>query len=154
MGLHQHEPILTAGEDLGDARAAAILIHGRGASAGSILSLAQRLRRPGLAFLAPQAAGGTWYPRRFLDPVELNEPWLSFALGAVGNVVGMVEEAGVPAESTLLLGFSQGACLTLEFVARNARRSLRQAGAQASGRAKAPVAELETTATRAEAIAA
>jgi phospholipase/carboxylesterase len=122
MGLHQHEPILTAGEDLGDARAAAILIHGRGASAGSILSLAPRLERPGLAFLAPQAAGGTWYPRRFLDPVELNEPWLSFALGAVGNVVGMVEEAGVPAESTLLLGFSQGACLTLEFVARNARR--------------------------------
>jgi phospholipase/carboxylesterase len=122
MGLHQHEPILTAGEDLGDARAAAILIHGRGASAGSILSLAQRLQRPGLAFLAPQAAGGTWYPRRFLDPVELNEPWLSFALGAVGNVVGMVEEAGVPAESLLLLGFSQGACLTLEFVARNAHR--------------------------------
>ena len=122
MGLHEHEPVLTAGEDLRDARAAAILIHGRGASPASILSLAPRLERSGLAFLAPQAAGGTWYPRRFLDPVESNEPWLSAALGAVGNVVGMVEEAGVPAESILLLGFSQGACLTLEFVARNARR--------------------------------
>src|SRR5205807_4018035 len=122
MGLHQHEPILTAGEDLGDARAVGILIHGRGASAGSILSLAPRLECPGLAFLAPQAARGTWYPRRFLDPVESNEPWLSSALGAVGRVVGMAEEAGVPAESTLLLGFSQGACLTLEFLARNARR--------------------------------
>src|SRR5207244_10961971 len=72
------------------------------------------LERPGLALLAPQAAGGTWYPRRFLDPVESNEPWLSAALGAVGNVVGMVEEAGVPAESILLLGFSQGACLRSE----------------------------------------
>src|ERR1700737_703678 len=102
MGLHGHEPVLKAGEDLEDARAAAILIHGRGASAGSILSLAPRLESPGLAFLAPQAAGGTWYPRRFLDPVELNEPWLSSALGAVGNVVGMVEDAGVPAESILL----------------------------------------------------
>ena len=122
MGLHEQEPVLTAGEDLGGARAAAILIHGRGASAASILSIAPRLERPGLAFLAPQAAGGTWYPRRFLDPVESNEPWLSSALGAVGNVVGMVEDAGVPAESILLLGFSQGACLTLEFVARNARR--------------------------------
>ena len=122
MGLHEHEPVLTAGEDLGDARAAAILIHGRGASAGSILTLAPRLERPGLSFLAPQAAGGTWYPRRFLDPVESNEPWLSSALGTVGKVVGMVEEAGVLAESILLLGFSQGACLTLEFVARNPRR--------------------------------
>ena len=122
MGLHEHEPVLTAGEDLGDAGAVAILIHGRGASAGSILGLAPRLARPGLAFLAPQAVGGTWYPRRFLDPVESNEPWLSSALGAVGSVVGMVEEAGVPAESILLLGFSQGACLTLEFAARNGRR--------------------------------
>jgi predicted esterase len=122
MGLHEHEPVLTAGEDLEDARAAAILIHGRGASAASILSIAPLLERPGLAFLAPQASGGTWYPRRFLDPVESNEPWLSSALRAVGNVIGIAEEAGVPAESILLLGFSQGACLTLEFVARNARR--------------------------------
>jgi predicted esterase len=127
MGLHGHEPILhepilTAGEGLGDARAAAILIHGRGASAESILGLAGHLGCPGLAFLAPQAPGGTWYPRRFLDPVASNEPWLSAALGMVANVVGMVEDAGVPAASILLLGFSQGACLTLEFVARNARR--------------------------------
>src|SRR2546423_4053543 len=110
MGLHEHEPVLTAGEDLEDARAAAILIHGRGASAASILSIAPLLERPGLAFLAPQASGGTWYPRRFLDPVESNEPWLSSALRAVGNVIGIAEQAGVPAESILLLGFSQGAC--------------------------------------------
>jgi len=122
MTLHEHQPVLTAGEDLDDARAAAILIHGRGADAESILTLAPGLERPGLAFLAPQAAGGTWYPGRFLDPVESNEPWLSSALAAVGNVVGLVEETGIPAESILLLGFSQGACLVLEFLARNARR--------------------------------
>ena len=122
MTLHEHQPVLTAGEDLDDARAAAILIHGRGADAASILCLAPGLQRPGLAILAPQAAGGTWYPRRFLDPVESNEPWLSSALAAVGNVVGLVEESGIPAASIMLLGFSQGACLVLVFVARNARR--------------------------------
>src|SRR5437899_4182452 len=122
MRLHRGQPVLTAGEDLGTARAAVVMVHGRGATAESILALAPRLDIPGVAFLAPRAAGGTWYPGRFLDPVEANEPWLSSALGAVGDVVARVEGAGIAPEATLLLGFSQGACLALEFVARNARR--------------------------------
>ncbi|HMC08917.1 MAG TPA: dienelactone hydrolase family protein [Actinomycetota bacterium] len=122
MRLHRGQPVLTAGEDLGAARAAVVMVHGRGATAGSILTLAPRLDIPGVAFLAPQAAGGTWYPGRFLDPVEANEPWLSSALGSVGDVMADVEGAGIAPEATLLLGFSQGACLALEFVARNARR--------------------------------
>jgi predicted esterase len=120
--LHENQPILTAGTPLEEASAAAILVHGRGASAQGILGLAGYLERPGLAFLAPQAAGGTWYPRRFLEPIEANEPWLSSALRALGNVVTTVEGAGVAAASILLLGFSQGACLTLEYAARNGRR--------------------------------
>lgn len=99
-----------------------VMVHGRGASAEDILSLAPQLDRRGFAFLAPQAAGNTWYPRRFLDPIESNEPWLSSGLGAVGEVLGRVGAASIPPERTILLGFSQGACLALEFAARNARR--------------------------------
>jgi predicted esterase len=122
MDHHRRQPVLTAGEDLAAAQSAAVLVHGRGASAESILTLAPLLDVPGVAFLAPQAAGGTWYPGRFLDPIEVNEPWLSSALEAVGAVLALADEAGIPPASTLMLGFSQGACLVLEFVARNARR--------------------------------
>jgi len=99
-----------------------ILVHGRGASAESILQLAHELGRPDFAFLAPQASGYTWYPYSFLAPLEANEPYLTSALGRVDAVVEHVLDAGVPAERLLLLGFSQGACLTLEYVARHARR--------------------------------
>jgi predicted esterase len=99
-----------------------ILIHGRGASAESILQLARELDGPGFAFLAPQASGYTWYPYSFLAPIEQNEPFLSSALGLVGTAVEQALDAGVPSERLMLLGFSQGACLTLEFTARNPRR--------------------------------
>jgi predicted esterase len=98
------------------------MIHGRGATAESILELAGPIGAPGVAYLAPQAAGGVWYPRRFLEPIESNEPWLTDALATVGSVVGQVEAAGVPADRIVLLGFSQGACLALEYAARNGRR--------------------------------
>lgn len=98
------------------------MIHGRGADAQSILSLAAELQRPDIAYLAPQAAGGAWYPDRFLVPVRLNEPWLSSALDAVGGAVNLVTAAGISSERLVLLGFSQGACLALEYAARNARR--------------------------------
>lgn len=114
--------MLTAGEPLDHAQAAMVMIHGRGAAAASILELAAELEAPGFAYLAPQAAGNTWYPNRFLDPLPSNEPWLSSALTALAEVLAQVTKAGLPPERTLLLGFSQGACLTLEFVARNARR--------------------------------
>ena len=121
-GPHQGQPILTAGEPLNRARAAMVMVHGRGASAESILDLAVELHQPGFAYLAPQAAGDTWYPYSFLAPLARNEPGISSGLAAIANVLAQVAQAGIPLERTMLLGFSQGACLALEFVARNARR--------------------------------
>ena len=119
--LHQGQPLLTVGEPIEKARAAVILLHGRGATARDILTLADELDQPGFAYLAPQAAGGTWYPNRFLALTTTNEPWLSSALAVVGDVVALVGKY-LPPERTILLGFSQGACLALEYAARNARR--------------------------------
>jgi predicted esterase len=119
---HDSQPVYAAGAPLGEARAAMVLAHGRGADAHDILALAQELEHDGFAFLAPQAAGHTWYPRSFLSPVEQNEPYLSSALRKLGSVVDDVVAAGIPHESIILLGFSQGACLSCEYSARNARR--------------------------------
>ena len=99
-----------------------IMVHGRGASAESILTLAPALARDGVAFVAPQAAGGTWYPFGFMSPIERNEPGITSGLRAIGRVLATVEGAGIPTERTLLLGFSQGACLASEYMARHARR--------------------------------
>lgn len=121
-GPHGGQPILVTGAPLAEAEAAVVMVHGRGATAESILALANELPVAGVAFVAPQAATSTWYPYSFLEPIERNEPWLSSALAAVGDVVGQVEAGGVPAERVVLLGFSQGACLASEYVARNARR--------------------------------
>jgi phospholipase/carboxylesterase len=121
-GPHQGQPVLTVGEALEKARAAMIMIHGRGASAEDILELVGELKQPGFAFLAPQARGYTWYPNSFLAPVASNEPGLSSGLAVIASILDRLTRAGIPAERTMLLGFSQGACLTLEFAARNARR--------------------------------
>lgn len=121
QGPHQSQPILTAGEPLARARATMIMIHGRGATAESILMLAEELKQPGFAYLAPQAADGTWYPNRFLAPIASNEPWLSSAMVAIEHVFAQVASAGISTEHTMLLGFSQGACLALEFAARYAK---------------------------------
>jgi predicted esterase len=121
-GLHQGQPVLESGEPLEAAAAALILIHGRGATAQSILSLVDEVGQPGFAYLAPQAAGNTWYPHPFLSPIANNEPYLSSALAAVGGVYDRLAKADIPPERTILLGFSQGACLALEFTARHARR--------------------------------
>jgi predicted esterase len=99
-----------------------ILIHGRGASAYDILELGTYLAAPEMAQLAPQAANNTWYPYSFLNPLEQNEPYLSSALQVVADVVDRVEAAGIAAERIIIGGFSQGACLASEFVARHARR--------------------------------
>jgi predicted esterase len=98
------------------------MVHGRGATAESILELRRELAAPDLAYVAPQAAGYTWYPYSFLAPMERNEPGLSSGLARIGEVLAELEAAGIPPERTFLLGFSQGACLTLEFAARNAKR--------------------------------
>jgi predicted esterase len=98
-----------------------IMLHGRGATADSILSLTSEFNADGFAYLAPQAANDTWYPYRFLEPIERNEPWLSSALQVIDDLIAHVIAASIPAECIVLLGFSQGACLTLEYAARHAQ---------------------------------
>lgn len=122
QSLHQGQQVLTVGPSGERARAAMILLHGRGATAASILQLAQMLPHPDLVYLAPQAAGDTWYPHSFMVPIERNEPWLTSALAIVGDVVQQLEDSGIPADKVILSGFSQGACLAAEFAARQARR--------------------------------
>lgn len=120
-GPHQGLPVLTAGEPLASARAAMIMVHGRGATAADILLLAEELPRPGFAYLAPEAAGNAWYPNSFLAPMTSNEPGLSSGLALIASLLKQVSKAGIPAERVVIVGFSQGACLLLEFVARHAR---------------------------------
>ena len=119
---HQGQPVRTAGAPLESAQAAMILLHGRGATAEDILSLADELAMPGFAYLAPQAAGNTWYPNSFLSPIASNEPGISSGLAVIAAILAQVDAAGIPNERTMLGGFSQGACLSLEYTARNARR--------------------------------
>ncbi|MDX9861748.1 MAG: alpha/beta fold hydrolase [Rhodospirillales bacterium] len=111
-----------AGAPLADAAGAVVLLHGRGAGADDMLGLAEALARPDLAFLAPQAPGCTWYPYSFLAPLADNEPALGQALARVDATVAQLGRQGFSPERVVLLGFSQGACLALEYAARHARR--------------------------------
>ena len=120
--LHDPTRVLVAGPPLARARAVTILLHGRGGSADDIASLATVLAIDGLTFLVPEATGHTWYPQRFLAPLAANEPWLGSALGVVGALVAQATAAGVPPARIAIAGFSQGACLALEFVARTPAR--------------------------------
>lgn len=122
QNIHQNQPVLTAGTALDQAKTAMILVHGRGATAASILTLTDEFDRPDFAYLAPQAVNNTWYPYSFLAPIPENEPGISSGLAAVGAVLDQVMAAGIAIEKTILLGFSQGACLALEFSARHAQR--------------------------------
>jgi phospholipase/carboxylesterase len=122
QSIHEGQPVKTAGARLAEAQAAMIMVHGRGATADSILTLTDELQRPDWAYLAPQAAGNTWYPYSFLAPIWQNEPGITSGLTAVAHLLDHITNAGIPAERIILLGFSQGACLTLEFAARNAGR--------------------------------
>lgn len=119
---HANQPVCHLGAPLAEATGAVMLLHGRGGSAEDILSLTQPLYREGLAYLAPQAAGHTWYPNSFLAPREANEPYLGSALAKVGSLVAEIEAAGIPRDRILIAGFSQGACLATEFVASNPAR--------------------------------
>lgn len=114
--------IETAGVPLTRAKAAMILLHGRGATAEGMLGLADVFAQPDMAYLAPQAPGRTWYPYSFLAPLEQNEPHLSRALAQVGDLVEDLGRRGFGPEKIVLLGFSQGGCLALEYAARNAKR--------------------------------
>lgn len=119
--MHQKK-IITAGKPLAEAKKALIMIHGRGGSAEDILSLAAHLEVKDFALLAPQATNNSWYPLSFLARPADNEPWLSSALATIAATAADIEKAGIPKENTYFVGFSQGACLTLEFAARNATR--------------------------------
>lgn len=121
-GPHAGQPIVSAGSPLHRAKATVVMVHGRGADAEGMLSLAEGFAQPDLAFLAPQAAGRSWYPHSFLAPIERNEPFLSSALGMLDGLLDQLGAAGVAPERVVLLGFSQGACLALEYAARWARR--------------------------------
>ena len=112
----------TAGAKLESATAAMIMVHGRGATAESILTLVQAIDTPGFVYLAPQAAGNTWYPNSFLAPISSNEPGISSGLAAIDQLMKRIGAAHIPPERTMMLGFSQGGCLSLEYAARHARR--------------------------------
>jgi predicted esterase len=120
-GPHQGGRVLVRG-DLDTARGVCVLLHGRGATAESILTLADEIGMDDLAYVAPQAAGRTWYPYRFLEPVARNEPWLSGALAAVDELVTTLDGRGFTPGRIALGGFSQGACLALEAAIRSPRR--------------------------------
>jgi predicted esterase len=119
---HAGQPVLALGPAPREARLALILVHGRGASAEDVLGIAQELQLDDVACLAPQAAGHTWYPYSFLSPIPQNEPGISSGLAVIEQLVASLAEEGLGAERIGLLGFSQGACLSLEFAARHARR--------------------------------
>lgn len=121
-GPHAGQPVLNAGKPLGKAPVAVIMIHGRGAGPENILDLVPALARPDVTYLAPAAANNTWYPYSFIADIAKNEPYLSSALSVVRSLVADVENAGVKRDHIVVLGFSQGGCLTTEFAIRNAGR--------------------------------
>ena len=119
---HRGGPVAKAGEPLEHAGAALVMVHGRGATAHSILELGSVVGAPRLAYLAPQASRGTWYPNSFLAPLETNQPGLSTGLAALEAVVQGAMAAGLDADRIFLLGFSQGACLTARYLLEHPRR--------------------------------
>lgn len=119
---HAGQAVLQRGVPLDQATAAIVALHGRGSNAEDILGLTAALDPGGYAHLAPQAAGHTWYPNRFTAPLASNEPFLTSSLQVIASAVATATVAGIPHERIVLLGFSQGACLALEYVARHARR--------------------------------
>ena len=119
---HGGQPIETRGRPLGEGRVALIMIHGRNAAPKNILDLVPALRHPEVTYVAPAAAGGTWYPTSFLSPIEQNEPGISSGISVVHSLIEKAIAGGVPAERIVLLGFSQGACLAATAAQRRPAR--------------------------------
>lgn len=122
MPPHAGQPVFTSGPPISEARALGILIHGRGASADDILGLGREFGSRDILWVAPQASGNVWYPFSFLSPLQLNEPGLSSALSVIDGIVREAGRHAIGPERIVLMGFSQGACLALEYAARSARR--------------------------------
>ena len=122
MGGHDGQRIVTMGPPVGQGKGVVVMVHGRGAAPENILDLVPRLDRPEFSYVAPAAANNTWYPYSFMADTTDNEPWLSSALGMLQTLVEGILSNGIPRSRIMLLGFSQGACLTCEFAVRNAAR--------------------------------
>lgn len=122
MKPHEGQPVVESGAPLGSGPATVIMVHGRNAAPENILDLARRWSRPALTYLAPAAAGRTWYPNSFMADIASNEPGISSGIGVLASLVERAESAGVPKSSIVLCGFSQGACLASEFAVRHAAR--------------------------------
>ena len=119
---HGGRPIVTRGRPLGEARAAVIMVHGRNAAPANILDLVAALDHPEVAYVAPAAADGTWYPLSFMAPIEQNEPGITSGIAMLHGLIDDVVAQGVPAARIVLLGFSQGACLAATAVQRRPAR--------------------------------
>ena len=119
---HGNQPVLRHGPDARDARLAVILVHGRGGSAEDLLGLASELHLDDVLYVAPEAADHTWYPYSFLSPMERNEPGLTSGLNRIAGLIDSLRHEGMSPDRVALMGFSQGACLALEYAARYARR--------------------------------
>lgn len=119
---HANQRLLAAGAELAKASIAMIMVHGRGAGPSDILGLSRALRGEGIRFLAPEAADWSWYPQSFMAPREANEPFVTSALENLSRLVDQLEDGGLPSDRIVLMGFSQGACLSLELAARRPRR--------------------------------
>lgn len=119
---HAGHPVDGAGPPIEEADGAVLLVHGRGASPADILTIADALGDERFSYLAPAAAGGTWYPYSFMDEIERNEPGISSGLGVLDGLIGWLDEQGIASSQVVLLGFSQGACLASEYAVRHARR--------------------------------
>lgn len=117
-----HKQYITAGKPIAEAGGALIMIHGRGGSAENIISLAGELNTDDLAIYAPQASNHSWYPYSFMAADEQNQPALNSAIEVIGELVDEIISKGIPAEKIYFAGFSQGACLTLEYIALNAKK--------------------------------
>jgi predicted esterase len=122
MFPHQGQSVVTVGPGAASSRAAMVMIHGRNAAPRNILDLAAALPHPNFTYVAPAAAGGSWYPHSFMADQASNEPGLSSGLSVIEQLIGSIVQDGVPERRIILLGFSQGACLTCEFAVRHARR--------------------------------
>ncbi len=121
-GPHQDQQIVTGGVSLDDAEVAMILTHGRGASAQSMMLFAEEFERNDIHYRAVQASGHTWYPRSFMAPKEMNQPGISSGLQAIYDQIAEINNTSISTDKIVLLGFSQGACLTTEFAARHPQR--------------------------------
>lgn len=121
-GPHQNQPVIQSGAKLDDTKAVMIMIHGRGATAEDILSLSAEFNFDGVAYLAPQAKNNSWYPLSFISPIEMNEPGITSGLALIDLIIELVLKKGFTSEKIFLLGFSQGACLSLEYAARNPQK--------------------------------